>query len=327
MVPVRGCDLRASSPNLRGEAVRRAFSLRLPRKPFVLGLDWISSQRGWAYCRADIDAAGEVLFGSLGSQEVASSNLIQDACRIVVDAPIGLREPDGASWCALRACDRGARRWVGPLWPSIFPSPVTAELADWRHRRSAQQPQLRGHARGLLPAIDSAEALVSANPQTLESHPEVVFAALAKRPLPSCARKTLLLGLLARLYLLRKAGIALTFHDLSRIIPAVSTDNYLDAAAMSVVARSWSWLAGDLEVIRRYEGLPERLGNTGPRAQLIALPGSGLSLPESPPLSAPELVGLARRACAFPAAHRSQVHRTHRRAHPAVRGKTAMPSP
>lgn len=59
-----------------------------------------------------------------------------------------------------------------------------------------------------------------------------------------------------------------------------------------VVARFWWSLGSRIEVIRNGEGVPERLGDARPRAQLMALPGSGLRRTEPPPLDCADLVGL-----------------------------------
>lgn len=191
-----------------------------------------------------------------------------------------------------RPCDLGARRWLGPLKSSVFAPPIEAELHKWRLRWRAGEKQDQGHSRGLLPAIHSADELRSANSNTLESHPELVFAAISGRPLSTAGSKTLLLGLLARAYLLQRQGIVLDLYNLIWR-DRISTDNFLDAIAMALVALSWNRLGDDLQVIRGNEGVPERLGDADSWAFLMALPEVGPRTLKELPLTADELIVLA----------------------------------
>jgi hypothetical protein len=262
---------------------------------FVLGLDWIGSPLGWAYCEIRAELADGFELGCLTAADVPRSPLVRKAARVVVDAPIGLSAAAGHT-AASRPCDYGARRWLGPLFPAIFSPPVQAELAEWRTRRQRAEPQRRGHARGLLPAIDSAKTISEANRRTIESHPELVFAALMGRPFPAHGSKRQLLGLLARASILAEQGIALQPRHLLGF-PAVATDNALDAIAMAVVARAWLTHRDGLQVVRRGEGAPEHLRDIDRQEPHMALPGMDLAWPLGPALSGGELVALAAKSC------------------------------
>lgn len=258
---------------------------------YVLGLDWINTDRGWAYCSLPTDSNAAPALGvlPLASQESA---IVREALRVVVDAPIGLPQ-DSEEGCKLRDCDAAARAWVGrEHQSSVFPVPYAGELTTWRERRQAGQRQKQGHFRGLLPAIDSTEAIASrTNPNTLESHPELAFAALHGKPLPNCAAKKTLLGALVRLALLARAGVRLQLRDLSAF-GRVGTDNFIDAVAMAIIGRDWH-LAGTVDVLRRAGGEPEPLERGQGRSMLMALPGRH-SAPRGRPLaSVDELVSLA----------------------------------
>jgi predicted RNase H-like nuclease len=258
---------------------------------YVLGLDWINAERGWACCRLSVDPEAAPALGllSLADQE---SDLVRHAARVVVDAPVGLPS-DSEEGCKLRDCDSAARAWVGRQHQSsVFPVPYAGELATWRERRQAGQRQKQGHFRGLLPAIDSAETIASqVNANTLESHPELAFAALLGKPLPDCAAKKTLLGCLVRLALLARAGMPLRLRDLSAF-GRIGTDNFIDAVAMAVVARDWH-LAGTVDVLRLADGRPEPLGHKRVQTRLMALPSRHADPRGQPVASVDELVALA----------------------------------
>jgi predicted RNase H-like nuclease len=262
-----------------------------PGESFALGLDWIDSKTGWAYCCLSINLASTLHLGCLPCTQVMMSPLVREATNIVVDAPIGLPEDEGRT-CKYRPCDMGARRWLGPLKSSVFAPPIDIELQEWERRRRTGERQRQGHAFGLLPAISSAGRLRETNDSILESHPELVFSAIAGKPLPVEGKKTLLLGLLARATLLQKHGISLdlqTFRDLGK----VPTDNFLDAIAMALVALAWKRAGSDLQVIRDHGGLIERLGDCASRSFLMALPRIELRRGEEPTMTLNELVELA----------------------------------
>jgi hypothetical protein len=136
--------------------------------------------------------------------------------------------------------------------------------------------------------IHSAAELQVGQPMTLESHPEVVFSALAQQRLPAEGKKTLFLGLLARASLLQQQGLALNLGVLT--IPRIPSDNFLDAIAMALVARAWNQCGPNLDVIRCADGTPEHLGDQ--RTHLIALPTPNAGRPEAS-MTADELMHLA----------------------------------
>ncbi len=253
---------------------------------FVLGLDWIDGKKGWACCRLGTDSSKEFHLSHLAAEEAPSSPGVEEAVCVVIDAPIGLPSEEGrVSVC--RACDEGAKVWLGGLKSSVFGPPVQAELDEWRS--VAKGPG--GHARGLLPAIHYAERIRDAKGLTLESHPELVFTALLGRALPRAGSKKTLTGLLARGTLLQRQNLALRLHHLPAT-GSVSTDNYLDSMAMALVALAWKEHGGDLSVIRNSEGRPERLAAVS-QDYLMALPGAGYSRPENGPITEEELFALA----------------------------------
>lgn len=263
----------------------------VPKKPFVLGLDWANKKDGWAYCALTAASGRAPQLGCLALDQVPKSDLVRNATCIVIDIPIGLSDVKRED-CASRECDCGARRWVGSASSSVFAPPVIAELANWQRRRHAAEPQRRGHSFSLLAAIHSADEVRSRNPRTLESHPELVFTAVTGRAFPPSGRKKLLVGLLARAALLQRQGIKINLSHLVGLRP-IPTDNYLDAMAMALVARSWQKLGDDLRVIRRDTGIPERLGDHASRDFLMALPEEVNGAPGQAPLRPEALLALA----------------------------------
>jgi hypothetical protein len=158
------------------------------------------------------------------------------------------------------------------LASTVFPVPTRAQLEAWNQRRERRHGvAATGPLARLLPAAQSAEELRSSHGDTLESHPELTFAMLVGRPLPATARRSLLLGQLARAALLQRHGVPISLGTIADA-GDVSTELVLAAAAMALVARSWSLLADDLAVIRGSDGVPERLGDGEARTFLMALP-------------------------------------------------------
>ncbi len=260
---------------------------------YVLGLDWAGGKYGWAVCRLTPGAPDALELTTLPA-EGEDCALVREAARIVVDAPVGL--PDGCvSGCKLRDCDAAAKRWIGrALQSSVFPAPYAAELEEWRRRKAAGLTQKLGHFRGLLPAIHSAGVVRTLNADTLESHPELVFAALAGRPLPGFAAKTTLPGALYRLGLLaERCGLRVELRRLADFGRRKS-DDFIDAAAMAVVASDWL-RDGDVSVLRGRNGEPELLcASRGRRDFLMALPSRGTDPRGKPLLSADEIAATSK---------------------------------
>ncbi len=125
---------------------------------FVLGLDWIDVKKGWACCRLGTDSTKEFHLSHLSAEEAPNSPGVKEAACVVIDAPIGLPSEEGrVSVC--RACDTGAKVWLGGLKSSVFGPPVQGQLDRWR--AGAKSPG--GHAQGLLPAIHYAERIRDAS--------------------------------------------------------------------------------------------------------------------------------------------------------------------
>ncbi len=236
---------------------------------YVVGLDW-AGPNAWASCRLAVDEPKRPEVHRLGAGAESLLDLLRDAERVVVDAPIGL--PECERTAQLRPCDRGAREWVGPdLGQSIQPVPTQRELEFWREAPPEQRR--RGHLRGLLPTISSAAYLRENRIAVIESHPELVFAALSGRPLARALKKTTLWGTSARLELLRRAGV-----DLLHASPPqdpIRADDVLDAGAMALVALGWWRKGAKLEVIRSVDGEPVRLAQDG-LEYLMALPEAAI---------------------------------------------------
>ncbi len=254
---------------------------------YVLGLDWINQKQGWACARCDMNAPGQMVFSTLLVEE-AIEPLVKDAACIVVDSPIGLYglQPEG---CKIRPCDQGARQWVGPgMQSSIFAVPYENELTLWRQRRLEGSPQKQGHFRGLLPMIHSADCIRRQNPRTLESHPELTFAALGCGKLSGYASKKTLLGQLLRVAILHQQGYSLDLRDL---IPfaRIPSDNFIDATAMAIVACGW-YRDGKLPVIREQSGDPVIHTSHDRDDFLIALPKCFSDSRELPPLTSEQIM-------------------------------------
>lgn len=136
---------------------------------------------------------------------------------VAIDIPIGLLS-SGA-----RACDREARRLLGPRGSSVFPAPNrwmldhTGDYAGLRAHVSAQRTvgvelaSLSAQGHGITPKIKEVDDWLAEHPSAdlwlLECHPEVSFMALnGGRPL-AAAKKT------PEGKALRRAAIAVAFPD------------------------------------------------------------------------------------------------------------------
>jgi hypothetical protein len=120
----------------------------------------------------------------------------------------------------------------------------------------------------------------------------LVFASIAGSAFPVGGRKILLVGLLARTALLQRREVKVNLCHFSGIRP-IPTDNFLDAMAMALVARSWQRLGDDLPVIRSHTGIPERLGDRESRDFLMALPENVIGAPGQAAMNPADLMALA----------------------------------
>jgi hypothetical protein len=179
----------------------------------------------------------------------------------------------------------------------VFTPPTIGELLRWRATDPidrARTIESKGHFRGLLPAIDSAETIFDLRPDdTLESHPELVFSAIAGKPLHAVASKSTLFGLLVRLGLLaRRGSVVTTFHIAS--LNRIAADNFLDAIAMALVAEEWA-SGANIGVIRDQTGdLQSLSAQTADRRFLMSVLTPSGDARTQLPLSIQELTSIAQ---------------------------------
>jgi predicted RNase H-like nuclease len=179
----------------------------------VAGVD--ACKGGWAAIVVEDDRFTGSLLAATFAQLL---DALADAAAVGVDIPIGL-PGDGA-----RGADLAARAFVGPRRSSVFPTASRAALvaptyADAR----AVLPSLSAQSFALRAKILAVEACVEE--RVFEVHPEVSFAALARRQLLYSKRTWN--GQMERRQLLATAGIELP-DDLAA--GQAATDDVLDAA-------------------------------------------------------------------------------------------------
>lgn len=166
-------------------------------RPLVAGVD--GCRAGWVVVTApavqrddrDDAAAIEVV---AGFDAIARRLADGDLALVAVDMPIGLPER-GA-----RACDRAARRALGPRRSSVFPTPIRALVGSTDYAAALATARRLDNGRGLsrqafnlLPAIAevdrAARALGPGQPARLvEVSPELSFARLGGGPMPDPKR-------------------------------------------------------------------------------------------------------------------------------------------
>lgn len=198
----------------------------------MLGVD--ACRRGWIAIAVDDGIAG-AYFAENIQMLVARAETDGPLAVVAVDMPIGL--PDRG----LRRADVLARAAIGPLWPSVFMTPVRQALLAGDHAAaSAINRELTGQgisiqAFGLKPKLFEVEQWVRHTAiRVVEIHPEVCFARLAGAPLT--ARKSSWAGAECRRALLDGAGLKLT-GDLGQAGTCAAVDDVLDAAAAAWAAR------------------------------------------------------------------------------------------
>jgi predicted RNase H-like nuclease len=153
---------------------------------------------------------------------------------IAIDIPVGLADGD-------RDCDKLARAALGPRRSSVFPPPARARL------RAARRPATMGaQAWAIVPKIREVDRAMTPALQrrVKESHPELVFAALAGAPMRHPKRT--------------KAGARERLRALGWPHPPVvpigaKLDDVLDAYALSLQARRIA-----LGVATRYPARPAK---------------------------------------------------------------------
>lgn len=198
----------------------------------VLGVD--ACKRGWIAIALDEAVTGAYVAGDIETL-LARAQADGPVAVVAVDMPIGL--PDRGH----RQADVLARQAIGPLWSSVFMTPVRRALLAADHATaSALNRQLTGQgisvqAFGLKPKLLQVERWVQqAAVRVVEIHPEVCFARLAGVPLT--ARKSSWAGAERRRELLARAGITLT-ADLYGAGARAGVDDVLDAGAAAWAAR------------------------------------------------------------------------------------------
>jgi predicted RNase H-like nuclease len=198
----------------------------------VLGVD--ACQRGWIAI-----AVEDVVTGAYFAEDIetllARVQADGPVAVVAIDMPIGL--PDRG----YRRADVMARAAIGPLWPSVFMTPVRqALLADDHAAASALNRELAGHgisvqAFRLKPKLLQVERWARhTTVRVVETHPELCFARLAGTPL--MARKSSWAGAERRRSLLAGAGISLT-GDIGDAGAHGGVDDVLDAGAAAWAAR------------------------------------------------------------------------------------------
>ncbi len=198
----------------------------------VLGVD--ACKRGWIAIAVD-DGIDGTYFAEDIQALVARAEADGPLDVVAVDMPIGL--PDRG----VRQADVLARAAIGPLWPSVFMTPVREALMAADHTAaSAINRQLTGQgvsiqAFGLKPKLFQVEQWVRrATIRVVEVHPEVCFARLAGSPLT--AWKSSWAGAEHRRALLTGAGLKLV-GDLGHAGASAAVDDVLDAGAAAWAAR------------------------------------------------------------------------------------------
>ena len=273
----------------------------LGQRTSILGLDIGDNQ--WACVTLHLESSGTgVHLIEVEASAFAYDNVpdLPHDCEIaILDIPVGLLDDVDAARTAKgcsgdRSVDRGARRWCRST-SSVFPPPTRGQLETGiaEHRRASSASQkverkrklpnvspggLTQQSLELLPAIASGAKLKGRYPdRVFESHPEVVFAVLARGILP--AGKMSLSGALARAAVLSES---LKMDCLRWVLEresetAIGADNWLDALAMSVVALDWR-----VPTCRKM--LYQEKGNVevwqGQSERLMALPWSAENRPD-----------------------------------------------
>jgi predicted RNase H-like nuclease len=198
----------------------------------VLGVD--ACRAGWI----GIALAGDQVSGYVAHDldELVAAVMTDGELAVVgIDMPIGLADN------GRRQADVLARQGVGPLWPSVFITPVRAALAENDHARcSARNRELAGEgvsrqAFSLRDKLLELDQWVGQAPcRVVEVHPELSFAALAAQSL--ITRKSSWAGACQRRELLADVGVVIG-GDLGEAGRRAAVDDVLDAAVCAWTAR------------------------------------------------------------------------------------------
>jgi predicted RNase H-like nuclease len=204
---------------------------------------------GWLALRVD-DGPFDVARGAGVFESITAlwSAVGADAVTVWIDIPIGL--PDAAQ----RAVDVAARGVLGQRRSSVFSVPVRAafDAPDYPAACDANQAvtgkRFAKQTWNIMPKIREVDAFLRGAPslaaQVVESHPEVVFAALNGGPdavfRPMAYSKKHALGFLDRLETLRRYRP--DADQIVRLVYAayekhVTVDDVVDALALSIAGR------------------------------------------------------------------------------------------
>jgi len=225
----------------------------------VGGLDGCAA--GWVL--VTVPADGPLAGAGAGALEVS---VVADLGTVVADLESGrmaaaaIDIPIGLSADARRACDREARRLIGPRRNSVFPAPVRSVLGAATHGEACAASR-RACGRGIstqlfniLDKIREVDLLQSPRlqAQLFEMHPELSFTVLAGAPMQASKRTT-------EGRAERAAALQTAFGGAPRLAALVETppagakrDDVLDAmvgawTARRYVARAHLRVGGDLD--------------------------------------------------------------------------------
>ena len=198
----------------------------------ALGID--ACRRGWIAIAVEDGITGAYFDEDIHAL-IAQAEADGPISVVAVDMPIGL--PDRG----YRQADVLARAAIGPLWPSVFMTPVREALLAVDHAiASAVSRGLTGYgisiqAFALKPKLLQVEQWArQTHVRVVEIHPEVCFARLAGAPLT--VRKSSWAGAERRRALLASAGITIA-GGLGAAGASAAVDDVLDAGAAAWAAR------------------------------------------------------------------------------------------
>lgn len=157
---------------------------------------------------------------------------------------------------------------------------ATTKVEKRRKLENVRPKGLSCQALEMIPAIASGENIKSLYPDRFyESHPEIVFAAIADGIIPM-GKKTLSGAMARAMYLSQRLGMdylrwVIDQEGLTRI----NADDWLDALAMAVVAYDWRIVAGR-RMLGGEDGKPKAW--SGEKDFLMAMPTTELREPPQP---------------------------------------------
>ena len=204
---------------------------------FVVGVD--GCRAGWLAVKMSRHGAWESrIFPEMASLWSA----YRQAALILVDIPIGL--PEAAND---RACDKAARKILGPRRSSVFPVPCRAAVfapdydAAIRINEQVTGKRIFRATWNLIPRMRQVDEILQTDHKARkvirEAHPEVMFWGLNRgRPLSfskkAAAGESERLEILERVYPLAKA----LFLEMKKTLPGRSAapDDLMDALAAAV---------------------------------------------------------------------------------------------